>query len=142
MYTLKFKRDNISARINFPALEGDVGYDICSLEEKVVWPLFPKIFKTGVYLELPNGYFADIRTRSGHGVKNNLRTHLGTLDSGYRGEVGIKLYNLGWKPYKVQKGEKIAQIVLHKAIVLPLEEVKELNPSVRNERGFGSTGRK
>jgi len=137
----KYKKTHPEAKLNPPAKPGDVGYDICSLESKLVWFFKPQVFKTGIVFELPKGYYATVRTRSGHGIKNHLRCHPGTIDTGFRGDVNIKLYNLSLWPYKVQKGEKIAQIVLQESIVFPLEEVKEVSQTERGDKGFGSTGK-
>jgi dUTP pyrophosphatase len=136
-----YKKTHPEAKINPPAKEGDVGYDIHSLESKWVWFFKPQVFKTGIIFELPKGYFTTVRTRSGHGIKHHLRVHPGTVDNGFRGDVNIKLYNLGLFPYKVKKGEKIAQIVVQPSIVFPLKEVKEVSETERGSRGFGSTGK-
>ena len=137
----KYKKTHPEAKVNPPKLKGDVGYDISSIENKLIWPLFPQKVKTGVILEIPPNHYCTIETRSGYGVKNNLRCHRGIIDNGFRGEVGIKIYNHGLFPYKIKKGEKIAQIVLQESIVFPLEEVKEVSQTERGDRGFGSTGK-
>jgi dUTP pyrophosphatase len=136
----KYKKINPLAKLNIPKLEGDVGYDISVLEDKIVWPFFPQKVKTGVCFELPMGYYATIRTRSGHGITKNLRVHPGVIDNGFRGEIAIKVYNLGVLPYRIKKGEKIAQIVLCPSVVFPLQEVAEITTTERGVAGFGSTG--
>ena len=137
----KFKKNHPLAKINFPVHPGDVGYDICTTESKWVWPFFPVALHTHIHFELPKGYFANIRTRSGHGIKNHLRVHPGTIDTAYRGEVSVTVYNLGIFPYKVKVGEKIAQVVLQSSVVLPLQEISTLTETKRGTKGFGSTGK-
>ena len=138
---VKYKKLHPDAKINPPVHPGDVGYDMCSVESKWVFPLFPRKIQTGVAIESPEGYYCSIETRSGHGVKNHLRGHRGIIDNNYRGEVGVKMYNHGLMPYKVAKGEKIAQVLFHKMEVLPISEVFTLSDTARGTQGFGSTGK-
>ena len=137
----KYKKIHPDAKINMPSKPGDAGYDICSVEEKEILPGEPQIVRTGLIFELPEGHYATIRTRSGHGIKENLRVHPGLADNAYRGEIFLKVYNLGKTPYVVKKGEKIAQIVLNKSIIFDLQEVQEVSSTERGTSGLGSTGK-
>lgn len=98
---------------------------------------------TGVFIELPENYEAQIRPRSGLALKHDLMltNSPGTVDSGYRGEVGVIMYNGGTAPYKIERGDRIAQMVICKLpeVVLVLSDT--LNSSDRGEGGFGSSGK-
>jgi dUTP pyrophosphatase len=130
-----------------PAYEtsGSAGMDLRAfLEEDVVLkPLERKLIPTGLYIELPQGYEAQLRPRSGlafkHGI--SLPNSPATIDSDYRGEVKIALINLGTENFTVKTGERIAQMVIAKHETALLIEVTELNETKRGEGGFGSTGR-
>ena len=142
MSVLKFKKFHPEARIDPPALKGDVGYDIYATEEVMIFHGEDEEVPVGFALEIPEGYYVSIETRSGHGVKKSIRINRGIIDSGYRAELSVRVYNHHHQNnYLVKKGEKIAQLVLHKAEVLPLEETLYLSSSERGEKGFGSTGR-
>ena len=143
MSTLKFKKVHLDARIDFPVHEGDVGYDVYAIEEVLIPRNDNRNVPIGFALEIPEGYYVSIETRSGHGCKKNIRIHRGIVDQGYRGELSVRAYNHSSESnYLVAKGEKIAQLVLHRIEVLPLEEVTELLESSRGEKGFGSTDKK
>lgn len=135
----KYKIHHPLAVIDMPARMGDVGYDIYATSSCWILPLFPRRISIHLSFELPEGYWASIETRSSHGVKNHLRVHRGILDNGWRGITDIKVYNHGWMPYKVKKGEKIAQIILSPICVFPLKQVEELTSTERGMNGFGST---
>ena len=99
---------------------------------------------TGLAIALPDAsYVALIFARSGLGVKHGIvpANCVGVIDSDYRGELIVPLRNFGDKPYTVQPGERIAQLVLLPVFLLPVEEVEELSQTQRGEGGFGSTGR-
>jgi dUTP pyrophosphatase len=130
-----------------PAYEtsGSAGMDLRAfLEEDVVLgPLDRKLIPTGLYIELPEGYEAQLRPRSGlafkHGI--SLPNTPATIDSDYRGEIKIALINLSNEPFTVKSGERIAQMVIarhEQAILIPVDV---LNETKRGEGGFGSTGR-
>lgn len=137
----KYKKVHPEAKIQMPVYQGDCGYDICSVEEKWIPPLGSAIFDVGLIFEPPEGFYFTVETRSGHGIKHGLRLHRGIIDNGYRKTISIKVYNHGFTFYKVKKGEKIAQLVLHPICVFPLKEVKEVSQTERGERGLGSTGK-
>ena len=141
MKEIKWVAIHKDAKVFPPFHRGDVGYDIAAVESKVIWPLFPQKVKTGVAIEAPEGYYCTVETRSGHGVKNNLRCHRGIIDNSFRGEISVKVYNHGWKPYKIVKGEKLAQLVFHPISVSMLKYALGLSDTTRGVNGFGSTGR-
>lgn len=117
----------------------DAGADLYSNEEVDIQPNEVKIVSTGLKIEIPNGYEMQIRPRSGMTVKTPIIVQLGTIDSDYRGTIGIMMYNHGEIPYRVQKGDKIAQ-----AIIMPTYHgnflvTDSLTETERGENGFGST---
>ena len=91
-------------------------------------------------MELPEGFVALVWDKSGLALKNGIKTMAGVIDSGYRGEIGIVLANLSGRDYKIEKGQKIAQMLVQKAERAEIEEVKNLNETPRGAGGFGSTG--
>ncbi len=130
-----------------PAYEtsGSAGMDLRAFlqEEVVLKPLERKLIATGLYIELPFGYEAQLRPRSGlafkHGI--SLPNSPATIDSDYRGEIKIALINLSTENFTVKTGERIAQMIIAKHETAELIEVQELNETRRGEGGFGSTGK-
>lgn len=98
---------------------------------------------TGIFIELPEGYEAQIRARSGLSIKHGigLVNGVGTIDSDYRGEIKIPLINWGEDSYKIEKGDRIAQMIIAKYERVSWEPVEELTETTRNEKGFGSSGK-
>ena len=123
--------------------EGDAGMDIYAYEDAILKPLERKLIRTGFQIAVPKGYEAQIRPKSGlaleHGI--TMANSPGTIDHQYRGEVKIIAINLGNKDFKVEKGKKIAQMVVNKIENAELDEVSSLDETKRGEGGFGSTGR-
>ena len=120
----------------------DAGVDLRSLEEVELLPHRPQAVSTGLAIEVPPGYEAQIRPRSGLALKHGLSipNAPATIDPGYRGELRVILVNLGSEPYRIHRGDRIAQMVI--ARYEPIEWVEtELNSSVRGDGGFGSSGR-
>ncbi len=138
---LKFRKCDPSARIYYPMMKGDVGYDFLAINEVVVKARGSAIVKTGLQVEIPEDYWGVIRTRSGYSVKNNVQMLHGTIDSSFRGEIVVKVYNHSDEDFKVLKGDRIAQLVILPKVVLPLKEVDELTKTDRGFKGLGSTGR-
>jgi dUTP pyrophosphatase len=94
---------------------------------------------TAVHVQIPVGYVGDVKSNSGLMFKYNLTTD-GTVDALYNGSIRVKLFNHGLQPVKIEKGQKIAQLVIKKIITPSLELVEELETSERGDRGFGSSG--
>ena len=107
-------------------------------------PLERAIVKTGLYIELPIGYEAQVRPRSGLAAKKGITVlnSPGTVDADYRGEIGVILVNLSNENFVVENGERIAQMIIAKHERAEWAEVKELGQTSRGEGGFGSTGTK
>jgi|TARA_B110000902_G_C14051624_1_gene491926 dUTP pyrophosphatase len=108
----------------------------------ILKPLERTIVKTGLFIELPVGFEAQVRPRSGLAAKHGLTVlnSPGTVDADYRGEIGVILVNLSSVDFKIEDGERIAQLVIAKHERASWVEVQELNETSRGEGGFGSTG--
>jgi len=120
----------------------DAGMDICSCESAVILPGERKLIQTGLKMQLPPQTEAQIRPRSGLAVKNGitLLNTPGTIDEGYRGELGIIMINLGQEPFAIQPGMRIAQMVIAPVLRVEAVEATELSKTTRGEGGFGSSG--
>lgn len=122
------------------------GMDIrCNLSEPVtLQPLERRLIPTGLYIELPEGYEAQIRPRSGLALKRGLTVlnTPGTIDADYRGEVGVILINLSSEPQTIESGERICQMVIARHEQPELVEVQELSTTERGTGGFGHSGEK
>ena len=111
-------------------------------EPIVLKPLMRAVVPTGLFIELPEGYEAQIRPRSGLAAKKGigLVNSPGTIDADYRGEIGVIVVNLSNEDFTIENGERIAQMVIAKHEVASWQEVESLNESDRGPGGFGSTG--
>ncbi len=120
----------------------DAGLDLKSLADVELQPNVPALVPTGLAIELPPGFEAQIRPRSGLALKHaiTLPNSPATIDPGYRGEIRVILLNLGREPYQVHKGDRIAQMVIARYEPVEWAEV-ELSESARGAGGFGSSGR-
>ncbi|HOS83364.1 MAG TPA: dUTP diphosphatase [Bacteroidales bacterium] len=128
------------------ATEHSAGMDLrANLDAPVVLgPLERKIIPTGLFIELPEGYEAQIRPRSGLAAKHGITclNTPGTIDADYRGEIGVILANVSNESFTVNDGERICQMVIAQYTKAKLIEVQELSDTDRGAGGFGSTGRK
>jgi dUTP pyrophosphatase len=142
--TLRFRRLSAAARPPAQAHEGDAGYDLHAAEAVTIGPGERASVATGIAVAIPPGQAALVVPRSGlaarHGV--SVVNAPGLIDSGYRGEVRVLLLNTDRaEPFAVEPGDRIAQLVLVAVETPDLEEVEELDETVRGAGGFGSTGR-
>src|SRR5690625_91790 len=162
-----FKRLTDDAIIPTKAHPTDSGYDLYANEDTVIEPGDTAIVKTGIALELPPGYEAQVRPRSGVTSRTKLRIQLGTIDQDYRGEIGVIVDNTFMKPwaeilygvdgkpihdknvdypkitgsYIIRKGDRIAQLVIQQLTAVEAYEVEgDLEETERGEGGFGSSG--
>ena len=128
------------------ATEFAAGLDVRAdnAEPIVLKPLGRAMVPTGLYLEIPAGYEVQVRPRSGLAAKKGVTVlnSPGTIDADYRGEVRVILVNLGAEDFVIERGERIAQLILAKHEVIEWDEVSELADSERGAGGFGSTGAK
>jgi len=121
---------------------GDAGLDLFSNEHVELKPGESHLVKTGVAVELPPGTEGEVRPRSGLAAKHQITVlnSPGTVDEGYRGEIGVILINHGRTAFVVEKGMKIAQMLVKPVIRVEVREVEALSASRRGAGGFGSTG--
>ena len=121
---------------------GDAGLDLFAAESALVEPGEAQLIRTGIAIELPSGTEAQIRPKSGLALKHHVTVlnSPGTIDEGYRGEVGVILINHGKQSFEVTPGMKIAQLVVKPVMSVSVEEVETLSDTRRGDGGFGSTG--
>ena len=144
MMQLKVKRLNPAAVLPSYARAGDAGLDLFASEPATIAPGASALVGTGIAIELPPGTEAQVRPRSGLALKHAITVlnTPGTIDEGYRGEVGVILINHGHTPFAIEAGMKIAQLVVSPRIHVEVSEVDALQDSERGTGGFGSTGLK
>lgn len=127
------------------ATSGSSGMDIRAhlLEVQILKPFERRLIPTGLFIELPLGYEAQIRPRSGLAIKQGITclNSPGTIDADYRGEIKIILINLSQQEQVIQSGDRIAQMVIQKVEKATLSEVNKLEITERNKGGFGHTGK-
>jgi dUTP pyrophosphatase len=124
--------------------EGSSGMDLfASLEEEVTLkPGERKLIPTGISVAIPEGFEGQVRPRSGLAIQKGIGVvnGPGTIDSDYRGEIGVLLINFGRDPFTIRNGERIAQMVISRVFRVTLEEVEDLPQTTRQGGGFGHTG--
>lgn len=142
--TLKIRRLDGRATLPQYAHEGDAGMDVFANEDATIGPGEIKLVRTGVAIELPPDTEAQVRPRSGLAIKHGITVlnTPGTIDAGYRGEVGVILVNHGKATYQVERGMRIAQMVIKPVLRVQVVEVEQLSDTKRGAGGFGSTGMK
>ena len=138
---IKIKKLKKNAKLPNYAHPGDVGMDLYSMEEKTLAPGEHHFFYHGFALQFDLGYAAVVKDKSSIS-KIGLHTMGGVFDAGYRGEYNTHLVNLSDKPYTVEVGDKLAQLIIYPVEIAELEETDELSDSSRGMGAFGSTGRK
>jgi dUTP pyrophosphatase len=124
------------------ATAGAAGMDVVSAESVTITPGARHAVATGLALAIPEGYEIQVRPRSGLALKHGITVPNtpGTIDSDYRGELKVILINLGTEPFVIQRGDRVAQLVLAPVVQAAWDEVAELDATERGEGGFGSTG--
>ena len=120
--------------------DGAAGYDLCASQDCIIPAGGKGLVKTGLSISFPTGLYARIAPRSGLALKRFIDVGAGVVDSDYRGEVGVILFNHGEQDFEVKMGDRIAQLILEKIDTPPVEEVQGLEGTVRGSGGFGSTG--
>ncbi len=142
-FKLKIQKIHNEAIIPSYAHKGDAGLDLYSVENITINPSETALIKTGIKIQLPPQTEAQVRPRSGLALKCGITVlnTPGTIDEGYRGEVGVILINHGREPFIVEKGMKIAQMIVKPVWYVDIEEVEELSDTERAEGGFGSSGK-
>ena len=141
--TLRFKRIHPDAVLPAYAHPGDAGLDVRSVEDITIPAGGRALVHTGLVMLLPPLYEAQVRPRSGLALKSGITVlnTPGTIDSGYRGEVGVILFNTSSEAFPVRKGDKIAQLVIAPVTQAEVAETDTIDETDRGEGGFGSTGK-
>ena len=121
--------------------EEDAGLDLRAVEHATLAPGVPRAVPTGIAIELPPGLEAQVRPRSGMALKHSVTVNFGTIDPGYRGEIRVVMFNLSTSDYVIEKGDRIAQLVVARYEPVEWEEGAEFGDSRRGAGGFGSSGR-
>ena len=141
---VKFKKLNNSAILPKFQTSGSAGADLsaCLSEKITLKPMERKIIPLGFSMEIPEGFEAQIRARSGLAIKHGISiiNGIGTIDSDYRGEVGVLLVNFGQEEFEITHGMRIAQMVFTKFETPDFEITEDLSETNRNQGGYGSTG--
>lgn len=135
---VKYKRD-LGATTPEYAYPGDAGLDIFANENKILKPMHRALVRTGLYLELPEGYAGLVWDKGSVPIRFGLHTLAGVLDCNYRGELKVVAINLSSRSIKITKGMKIAQLLIQKVEKAELKE-EELSKTERGTKGFGSSG--
>ena len=137
-----FRKIDPAAQLPASAHPGDAGMDVCSIEQQTLAPGARALIHTGLVMQLPADAEAQVRPRSGLALKHGITVlnAPGTIDAGYRGEIGVILVNHGTAPFTVEKGMKIAQLVVAPVVQAEVLEVTETDVTARGAGGFGSTG--
>ena len=142
---MKMRIISKSGRVPRYETEGAAGFDISAYldEPLTLAPGDRMLVPTGLYFEVPRGYEAQVRARSGLAIKHGLGlvNGIGTIDSDYRGEVRVPMINWSNEPYTIEDGERIAQVVINRFERVELELSDQLSDTERGEGGFGHTGR-
>ena len=138
---LKFKKINSSAKLPTKNNVTDTGFDVYCVEDKLIPSRGSSVVDVGLeFAYISPGYWVKVEGRSGLGFKHGVSPHPGIIDSGYRGNAGIKLYNNSDTEYEVKAGDRIAQFVVYKNYNVTVEEGDTVE-SDRGDSGFGSSGK-
>lgn len=146
MNKIDLKIQKLHEDVTLPAYqtEGAAGMDLCAyLKEPIeLKPLERRLIPTGLKMQLPHGYEAQVRPRSGISIKHGITliNCIGTIDEDYRGELCVPIVNLSSAPYTINNGDRIAQMVIAPVTRAVIEVCEELSETVRGCGGFGSTG--
>ena len=137
---LKVQKLTNNAALPKRSTAGAAGYDLCASQDCIIPTKGKGLVKTGLSLTFPTGLYTRIAPRSGLALKKFIDVGAGVVDSDYRGEVGVVLFNHGDQDFEVKMGDRIAQLILEKISTPEVEEVSGLDGTVRGTSGFGSTG--
>lgn len=139
---MKIKLLDKNAKIPFRANKTDAGADLCSIENYKIKPLERKAISTGISVKIPDGYYGRIAPRSGLAYKNGIDVLAGVIDSDYTGEIKVILFNTDKeKSFEINKGDRIAQLIIEDHFNFDFEVVDELVDTERGDKGFGSSGK-
>jgi dUTP pyrophosphatase len=138
---IQIKKLSDKAKIPTQGSKYAAGYDLYAAEEVLVNTMGRKLVKTNISISIPEGYYGRIAPRSGLAYKNGIDVLAGVIDSDYRGDIGVILFNTDHNlDFEVNVGDRIAQIIIEKCHSANWETVETLDATVRSEGGFGSSG--
>ena len=137
---LKVKRISKDAKLPSYQHKGDAGMDIFAAMDCILGPGEAKAIPTGIKIAVPEGYVGLLWDKSGISLRGIHRL-AGVIDSGYRGEVKVVMVNIGEDLFRVEKGMRIAQLLIQPAVEVNVVETDEMGETTRGEEGFGSTGK-
>jgi len=140
--TIKIKKLHPEAIIPRFVREGDAGFDLHAAEEVIIPSGERKLIATGIALAIPQGHVGLIWDRSGMAAKNGIKSMGGVVDQTYRGEVKVILHNLSNQSFTIEKGMRIAQMLIQPVVQKEILEVDELDDTIRGDGAFGSSGMK
>jgi|SRR3989344_5589890 len=140
--TLKIKKMHPEATIPKYLRPGDAAMDLYSCESKIIQPQQRELISTGIGMAIPREQVGLIWDRSGMAANHGIKSMGGVIDSNYRGEIKVILHNLTNQPFTIEKGMRIAQMLIQKVEQKEIIEVEELGDTIRGEKAFGSTGLK
>ncbi|XP_064388547.1 deoxyuridine 5'-triphosphate nucleotidohydrolase-like [Halichondria panicea] len=139
--TLQVKRLSDKATLPTRGSPFAAGYDLYSAQDVTICPEGKALVKTDIAIAVPEGCYGRVAPRSGLSWKHHIDVGAGVIDYDYRGNVGVVLFNLAKQEYKVQKGDRIAQLVLERIFTPPVVEMDSLDNTERGTGGYGSTGK-
>lgn len=138
---LRVKRLSENATIPTRATADSIGYDLYSAENKTINEFSHGLVKTDIAIEIPHGTYGHIMARSGLALRHAIAVGAGVIDYGYRGPVGVVLFNHGKEKFIITKGDRIAQLILELAVTPSVVEITELTTTERGDKGFGSSNK-
>lgn len=138
---LKVKLLHPDAHVPKRGSEKAAGYDLYGIEKITIPAKSSSVVSTGVAVAVPEGHYGRVAPRSGLAFKHGIDVGAGVVDSDYRGEIKILLFNLSNEDYTIEKGDRVAQLILEKISILESEVVDDLDETERGVKGFASTGK-
>ena len=138
---MKILLKDFNAKAPTKGTENSAGYDLYACCNSLIYPQERILVKTGICIEVPEGYYGRIAPRSGMALKYGIDVMAGVIDSDYRGEIGVLLYNTDRNiPFHIKIGDRIAQLIIEKYFNFDIKVVETISTSERGDGGFGSTG--
>ncbi len=138
---VKVKRLSEQAYVPTMAHATDAGFDLYATKCYTLYPNHRQLVTTDIAIEMPDNYYADVRGRSGNTIKRGLVVPTGTIDAGYRGNIGVMVFNLSNVVQQITEGERIGQLVFHQKADIEMEEADHLTDTDRGTGGYGSSGK-
>lgn len=138
---IKIKLLSELGKIPTKGTDFSAGYDLYAAENGEIDPLKRCLIKTNISIAIPKGYYGRIAPRSGLAYKNGIDVMAGVIDSDYRGDVGVILYNTGIEVFSFNRGDRIAQLVIEKCHKADWVQVDDLSDTDRGDGGYGHTGK-